>query len=145
VFAHEHARSAVITDLGHVPKRLAQHLDGCQLVLLESNHDPELLRIGPYPDFLKKRVASRFGHLSNEQAASLIAELGPDTTEVVLVHLSRTNNSPLLALSAARAALRGRKMQLCTAHQDEPLDRIVKTDPSARRRPHEAQLALPLG
>ncbi len=141
VFDHEGARAALITDLGHVPKRLAQHLSGCQLVLLESNHDEEMLRMGPYPEFLKRRVGSRYGHLSNEQTASLIAELGRETTEIVLMHLSRTNNAPSLALSTARAALQGRKVSLRVADQDEPLDLVISA--SARRR-HEAQLALPL-
>lgn len=144
VFEHAWARAALITDLGEVPKRLARHLEGCQLVLLESNHDLEMLRAGPYPEFLKRRVASRVGHLSNEQAASLIAALGPETVEVVLMHISQKNNTPLLALSAARAALKGRKVKLRAAQQDVALDLAVRWSASVRRRVHEAQLALPL-
>ncbi len=144
VFEHRWARAAIVTDLGEIPKRLAKHLEGCQLVLIESNHDPEMLRAGPYPPFLKRRVASRLGHLSNEQAAALIAQLGPETTDVVLMHISQRNNTPLLALSAARAALAGRKVKLKTAHQDTALDLSVRWSASVRRRVHEAQLALPL-
>ncbi|MCZ7678025.1 MAG: MBL fold metallo-hydrolase [Sandaracinaceae bacterium] len=144
VFEHGGARAALVTDLGSVPKALARHLAGCQLVMLESNHDPDMLWRGPYPEPLKRRVASRLGHLSNAQASALLAELGPETTDVVLMHLSQRNNSPLLALSTAKAALNGRKVRLRAASQDVPLDLEVRATASARRRDHEAQLALPL-
>jgi phosphoribosyl 1,2-cyclic phosphodiesterase len=144
VFAHASSRAALVTDLGEVPRRLAQHLAGCQLVLLESNHDPELLRRGPYPEFLKRRIASRLGHLSNEQASGLLRELGPDTVEVVLMHLSQRNNSPLLALGAARAALHGRPVTVRVAHQDATLDLAVRASAVTRTRAPVAQLALPL-
>ncbi len=144
VFAHRWARAALITDLGSVPRTLARHLEGCQLVMIESNHDPEMLERGPYPDFLKRRVGSRLGHLSNAQAAELIAQLGPETTEIVLMHVSRQNNTPLLALRTARGALSGRKVKLRAAEQDTPLDLNVRWSAGARRRVHEAQLALPL-
>ncbi len=141
VFAHGAARAALVTNLGEAPARLPEHLSGCQLVLLESNHDPEMLRKGPYPPFLQRRVGSRLGHLSNEQAADVIRRLGPDTTDVVLMHISQRNNTPLLALTAARAAAKGRSLRLKTAHQDSPLDLAVRVPAS---RSHEAQLALPL-
>lgn len=144
VFEHRWARAALITDLGSVPKRLVSHLEGCQLVMIESNHDPDMLWRGPYPEFLKRRVASRLGHLSNAQAAELIAQLGPETTDVVLMHISERNNSPLLALSTARDALKGRKIKLRAAQQDVALDLNVRWSASVRRRVHEAQLALPL-
>jgi phosphoribosyl 1,2-cyclic phosphodiesterase len=144
VFAHRCARAALVTDLGHVPARLADHLQGCQLVMIESNHDLAMLEAGPYPTFLKRRVASRQGHLSNEQAAELIARLGPDADEVVLMHLSRKNNLPRLALARARAALAGRGVRLRVADQDAPLDLQVRWTTPVRRLVHEAQLALPL-
>jgi phosphoribosyl 1,2-cyclic phosphodiesterase len=144
VFAHRFARAGLVTDLGHVPPRLAEHLDGCQLVMLESNHDLGLLEAGPYPPFLKRRVASKLGHLSNEQAAELIRKLGPDVDEIVLMHLSQKNNLPRLALSRARAALDGRPVRLRTADQDAPLDLEVRWSTTVKRRVHEAQLALPL-
>ena len=144
VFCHRYARAALVTDLGHVPRTLAPHLEGCQLVMLESNHDPAMLESGPYPDFLKKRVASKVGHLSNQQAAGLLARLGRETREVVLMHLSESNNAPMLALGCARAATQGRKMKIRCAHQDEPLDVTVRWSASVTKRAHEAQLALPL-
>jgi len=138
------ARAAVVTDLGHVPRGLAGHLSGCQLVLLESNHDPGMLDAGPYPEFLKRRIASRDGHLSNPQAAHLLARLGPGIRDVVLMHVSRKCNSPALALGCARAALRGRRVKVRVADQDEPLDLHVRSDARAGRGAHEGQLALPL-
>lgn len=138
------ARAALATDLGHVPSALAPHLAGCQLVMIESNHDPDLLALGPYPDFLKRRVASRVGHLSNAQAAELIAQLGAETAEVVLMHISQKNNTPLLALRAAQRALGERKVRLRAAAQDVPLDLHVRTSASARHQAHEGQLVLPL-
>ena len=144
VLEHGAARAALITDLGHVPKALAEHVAGCQLVMIESNHDPEMLARGPYPEFLKRRVASRVGHLSNAQAASFVGSLGPEAAEVVLMHISQRNNTPLLALTAARAALSGRKVRLRVAHQDAPLDVQVRWTSSLRRRASGAQLALPL-
>ncbi|HJL19915.1 MAG TPA: MBL fold metallo-hydrolase [Sandaracinaceae bacterium LLY-WYZ-13_1] len=144
VFAHRGARAALVTDLGHVPRGLAGHLADCQLVLLESNHDPAMLEAGPYPAFLKRRIASRLGHLSNQQAAHLLSRLGPGVRQVVLMHLSERCNAPMLAVGSARAALRGRRVKVRVAHQDEPLDLTVRPGPRVRRPAHEAQLALPL-
>ncbi|HEY8431941.1 MAG TPA: MBL fold metallo-hydrolase [Sandaracinaceae bacterium] len=144
VVEHAWARAAIVTDLGSVPKSLVRHLEGCQLVMIESNHDPDMLARGPYPEFLKRRVASPLGHLSNAQAAELIAKLGPETCEVVLMHVSRHNNTPLLALRTAQRALNGRKVKLRVAQQDVPIDLHVRWSATVRRRMHEAQLALPL-
>lgn len=142
VFEHRFARAGLVTDLGRVPKGLAGHLAGCQLVLLESNHDPAMLATGPYPEFLKRRVASNVGHLSNQQAAHLLARLGSETKEVVLMHLSKRCNSPMLALARARAALEGRRVKLRAADQDEPLDLHVRWSASVKQRVHEAQLGF---
>jgi len=109
------------TDLGVVPGGLAEHLSGCEVVLLESNHDPALLASGPYPPDLKARVASSRGHLSNAQAGELLANLDPAPRTVVLMHLSETNNQPEIALATVRRALDGRSIQLLAAHQTNPL------------------------
>ena len=84
---------ALVTDLGHVPKGLARFLDGCDALLLESNHDQDMLANGPYPPALKRRVGGALGHLSNAQASDLLADLPHAPSEVVLMHLSETNNS----------------------------------------------------
>jgi phosphoribosyl 1,2-cyclic phosphodiesterase len=88
-------RFAVATDVGHAPRDLRAFLRDCDLVLLESNYCPRLLESGPYPPRLKSRVAGPLGHLANEQAAELAASL-EDTrvSRLVLVHVSRTNNTP---------------------------------------------------
>lgn len=144
VFAHRAARAAIVTDLGHVPANLAQHLEGCQLVLLESNHDLDMLERGPYPASLKRRVASRLGHLSNEQAAELARRLGPEVSDLVLMHLSRKNNTPGRALAVVRAALAGRPVRVRVADQDAPLDLEVRSSAAFPRGVHEGQLALPI-
>lgn len=136
------ARAATLTDLGHIPDGLAEHLRGCQLVMLESNHCPTMLERGPYPDFLKRRIASRTGHLSNAQAAQLIGRLGPEARDVVLMHLSERCNTPMVALEAARRAL---KHEACVraATQDVPLDLEVTALPAEEQRRPAHQLALP--
>jgi phosphoribosyl 1,2-cyclic phosphodiesterase len=103
------------TDIGEVTGPLVEHLAGCEVVLLESNHDVGMLERGPYPSFLKRRVGSARGHLSNEQAATLLRALSPRTRAVALLHLSTTNNLVELALASARDALAGRRVHLCVA------------------------------
>ena len=142
VLEHAGHRAAVVTDLGHVPAGLAKHLDGCQAVLLESNHDPEMLARGPYPDFLKRRIASRTGHLNNDQAAQLIRRLGRGLKELCLLHISQRCNAPELALDTARAALR-HDARLTVACQQEPLDFEVRGRAVAVRAATVNQLALP--
>lgn len=99
-------RVAICTDLGVVTEPVHKALSGCKLVLLESNHDIRLLQTGPYPPALKMRILSERGHLSNLSCAEEIKRLYQDgTTHFILGHLSEQNNLPMLALSAARAAL----------------------------------------
>jgi phosphoribosyl 1,2-cyclic phosphodiesterase len=108
-------KAAIVTDLGEVPAALPAHLAGCDVALIESNHDADMLARGPYPPFLKRRVASARGHLSNEQAHGLLRALSRQTQTVALMHLSRTNNRPDLALEVARDALAGRAVRLVAA------------------------------
>ncbi|MGB5813003.1 MAG: MBL fold metallo-hydrolase [Polyangiales bacterium] len=118
-----HATSVgLVTDLGHVPNGLGRFLERCDTLLLESNHDAELLKIGPYPPSLKQRVGGPHGHLSNEQASDLLAELSHAPSWVVLMHLSETNNSMRLARASAEAALGHRGTKLLVARQREPLE-----------------------
>jgi phosphoribosyl 1,2-cyclic phosphodiesterase len=100
------ARLGLATDLGCWNRLAAARLQGVDLLVLEANHDVEMLRRGPYPWVLKQRVASRHGHLSNAQAAEALPELVSDRLRaVVLYHLSRTNNEPALAVDAIGEAL----------------------------------------
>jgi len=100
-------RFAIATDLGHATRDLRAFLATCDLVLLEANHCPHMLEAGPYPPRLKRRVGGPLGHLANDQAGDLAASL-EDTrvARLVLVHLSRTNNTPERALDAVASRLR---------------------------------------
>lgn len=100
------------TDLGHDPEPVRRALDDCDLLMIESNHDVDMLREGPYPVIVKQRVLGRHGHLDNETAAALLCDVATARTgRVILAHLSRTNNRPELALLAARREFerRGRR------------------------------------
>ncbi|BDU67939.1 MBL fold metallo-hydrolase [Geothrix oryzae] len=114
--------AAVVTDLGHPTALVADHLQELDLLVLEANHDVEMLREGSYPPQLKARILSRVGHLSNAAMAELLARvLSPRMRQVVLAHLSESNNHPDLARFAAEEALRGAATALHLAHQREPL------------------------
>ncbi|MBE6709247.1 MAG: MBL fold metallo-hydrolase [Ruminococcaceae bacterium] len=96
----------IATDMGEVTPECEEFLSGVRCAVIEANHDPDMLRCGPYPPSLKSRIASRRGHLSNGQCATLAADLAKTgTTGFVLAHLSRENNTPSLALSAVTASL----------------------------------------
>jgi phosphoribosyl 1,2-cyclic phosphodiesterase len=100
-------RFALATDLGHSSRELRAFLAACDLVFLEANYCPSLLETGPYPSHLKRRVAGPLGHLANEQTAELAASLeGTRVSHVVLVHLSRANNTPQRALDSVASRLR---------------------------------------
>jgi phosphoribosyl 1,2-cyclic phosphodiesterase len=129
VFQAEGVRMGVATDLGYIPPNVKAQLKGLDLLLLESNHDLEMLRDGPYPWSVKQRVLSRVGHLSNEAAAGFL-ENGYDgqAAYVILAHLSESNNLPELARVTAERALSGRPSllanRLLLAEQHEPLSAI---------------------
>lgn len=103
-----HARISVFTDLGSWHESLLEPIRASDLVVLESNHDLDMLWNGPYPAYLKRRVASSVGHLSNADCASSLATAlarGATKPSVWLAHLSQTNNAPSLAEAATKAAL----------------------------------------
>jgi phosphoribosyl 1,2-cyclic phosphodiesterase len=122
-------RLGVATDLGYVPPNVKAQLKGLDLLLLESNHDLEMLRDGPYPWSVKQRVLSRVGHLSNDAAAEFLEkEYDGRATYVILAHLSESNNLPELARVAAERALQGRVSllanQVLLAEQHQPLSPV---------------------
>ncbi len=129
VFRAEGVRMGFVTDLGYIPPNVRAQLQGLDLLLLESNHDLEMLRDGPYPWAVKQRVLSRVGHLSNEAAAGFLEE-GYDgqAAYVILAHLSESNNLPELARVTAERALNGRASllanRLLLAAQHEPLSSL---------------------
>ena len=102
----EGLRVGIVTDLGHATALVVNELRDCDVLMIESNYDHDLLDNGPYPRWLKTRIGSRAGHLSNEAAAELaVAAAGPATRRVVLMHLSERNNTPELARRQTIAAL----------------------------------------
>lgn len=106
VVAADGVRVGIATDLGHATTVVLERLRGCDVVMIESNHDPLLLRDGPYPLYLKQRVAGRMGHLSNPEAAAVLKHtVSGNCRAVVLAHLSERNNTPELASRTAKRAL----------------------------------------
>lgn len=94
------------TDTGLLTPRALEQLAGARILGLESNHDVKMLKQGPYPAYLKARILSAQGHLSNDQAAEALPELvGPDTETVVALHISQENNQPSLAVRTLAEAL----------------------------------------
>ena len=96
----------IVTDLGHFPKEVEYRLHACDLVLLEANHDMDLLLSGPYPHQLKQRIKSRHGHLSNDDAALAAIKLAAaGVSSILLGHLSQENNNAKLAFRTVTDAL----------------------------------------
>ena len=129
VFEAEGVRIGVATDLGYMPPNVTMALRRCDVLMLESNHDLEMLRDGPYPWSVKQRVMSRVGHLSNEAAAAFLEKnYDGNASYVVLAHLSECNNLPELARVMAERALRDRMSllanKLVLAEQNSPLEAI---------------------
>lgn len=107
---------AIATDMGHVTDEIVENLLGADTALIEANHDVEMLSYGPYPVYLKRRILSDRGHLSNDDCAALARRLAEGgARRVILGHLSRENNTPEKALSAVRSALGGLPVELCCA------------------------------
>jgi phosphoribosyl 1,2-cyclic phosphodiesterase len=130
LFAVEGVRIGIATDLGYIPPNVHLHLKRCDVLMLESNHDVDMLRDGPYPWSVKQRVMSRVGHLSNDAAAEFLEKsYDGQAAYVVLAHMSESNNMPELALVAAERALQDRGNllgnRLLLARQQAPLESIV--------------------
>jgi phosphoribosyl 1,2-cyclic phosphodiesterase len=108
-FSSADSKIGICTDLGYMPDSIRFHLRDCAALLLESNHDLDMLKAGPYPWSLKQRVMSRRGHLSNEVVSQYILDdLSPVTQTLILGHLSEQNNLPALARMVGEQALRSR-------------------------------------
>jgi phosphoribosyl 1,2-cyclic phosphodiesterase len=116
-------RIAIATDLGYIPESIKFHLRHTDLLLLEANHDLDMLKVGPYPWAVKQRVMSRVGHLSNKAMAEfLIEDLDSSTHQLVLGHLSEHNNHPAIVRMVASQSLdeRGLRTSVAIAGQREP-------------------------
>ena len=119
---------AITTDTGVVTERADHYMRLSRHIVLESNYDSEMLRTGPYPMYLKGRIASERGHLDNRDAAAYLqASFRPELATVLLCHLSEENNTPELALACTRASLEAAGARLAdpTASADERLGRTV--------------------
>jgi phosphoribosyl 1,2-cyclic phosphodiesterase len=117
------------TDTGIGSRLIDQRLRGCDSIVLEFNHDPEMLKNGPYPPSVQQRVRSRHGHLSNGDAAELLESIVNDKLQrIVLAHLSETNNLPEIAYREAVQALNGRlelsALEIATQERPTPLFEI---------------------
>jgi phosphoribosyl 1,2-cyclic phosphodiesterase len=128
-FRAEGVKIGFATDLGYMPTNVRNHLRGCSVLVMESNHDVEMLRSGPYPWSVKQRVMSRVGHLSNDALAEFFSSDYDGGAEyVVLAHLSEQNNHPEIARAAAEQALGGRQglwhNRVLLATQTEVLESI---------------------
>jgi phosphoribosyl 1,2-cyclic phosphodiesterase len=133
----------IATDLGRPTVAVRHALAGCDLLILEANHDEAMLWNGPYPWSVKQRIASSHGHLSNRAAAELAAELHhPALGGVVLAHLSDRCNDPALAEAVVGEALEalGYTGLLLVAGQDEPIEPIDVAELRERSRPEQLQL-----
>ena len=109
-----------ITDTGYINKKYFDMLSHKNIYLIESNHDEEMLRNGPYPPFLKARVISDHGHLSNKMTASYLDKFVDNNTKYVfLAHLSEHNNTEKLAYSETEEKLKGRNAEIIIAKQNE--------------------------
>jgi phosphoribosyl 1,2-cyclic phosphodiesterase len=128
-FRAEGVRLTVATDLGYLPENVKYYVKGCDCLMIESNHDLEMLRTGPYPWAVKQRVLSKKGHLSNDALAEFFScDYDGSAAFVILAHLSEQNNHPEIAREAAEKALCGRadllRNRLLLASQDEPLEPV---------------------
>ena len=132
------------TDIGHVSEAIREGLTGCEAIVLESNHDVDMLMDGPYPYDLKLRIRGKRGHLSNRECADLAAELaGQGTTHFLLAHLSEENNHPDLAFDETFSALTGYETTLHIAspnaitmlvgEEDSPIEKIITDTPEEVR------------
>ena len=121
---HAGVKLGVVTDLGYIPQSVKHHVRGCDFLMLESNHDLDMLKVGPYPWVVKQRVASKTGHLSNHAVAEYLrTDYDRSAETIVLAHLSGENNYPATAqLEVGRALeeIGAADTRLLVADQDSP-------------------------
>jgi phosphoribosyl 1,2-cyclic phosphodiesterase len=126
--ANGSVKIGVCTDLGAATKLVYRHLEHCSVLILEANHDMEMLKNGPYPWPVKQRIKSRIGHLSNEQSVDVLSQVFSEhLKQVVLAHMSETNNSAAMVSKTFNGMLEQRKRELLRitlASQHLPLDLV---------------------
>lgn len=120
-FTYGDTSVGIVTDVGYVTQTVYDSLCGCQAVIIEANHDREMVRCGSYPAPLKARILSGGGHLSNDDCAEISgAWARQGTKKILLAHLSEENNSPEAALATVRKATDPYGVDVCAAKRDEP-------------------------
>jgi len=136
------ARAGLFYDIGHVSRAIASACECLDILVLESNHDEELLRNGPYPRWLQARIASKIGHLSNHDAGAFArTAVTRELNHLVLAHLSEQNNTPRVALSAMKGAIARTRFRggVTAAKQDVVLGPFT---PGSKRAEQPLQYAL---
>lgn len=135
VFSFEGLRCAVATDIGHIDERWLGAVEGAQALVLEANHDVEMVKRGPYPQRLKQRILGRNGHLCNEDCAAALVRLAQKGAQAVfLSHLSADNNLPELAYKAVSDALTnagyevGGDIRVMVSRRDRLSDLLILAD-----------------
>ena len=112
IYAYDH-KICLATDIGHVTPVIKENLLDASAILLESNHDVEMLKDGPYPENLKRRILGKKGHLSNHSAGELLCDIRTERLQYVFLgHLSKENNCPTLAYNTVKAILESNKISL---------------------------------
>lgn len=133
----------VFTDIGAPCDHVIKHFKNCHAVFLETNYDPEMLQTGRYPYYLKRRIASQYGHLSNQQALELFCEHRPSfMSHLFLSHLSKENNDPAMVYSLFEKHANGVEIVLTSRYEEIPLYRIDSSLPPQKIQIREQQLSL---
>ena len=129
IIEDDNIKLAYITDTGYINQKYFDVLKNLDVYLFESNHDIELLQNGPYPPWLKRRVLSDVGHLSNESAAFYLTKLiGKNTKKIILIHLSETNNLEEIALDTFKKTMEDYNIdfnEVSCAHQNEISEEVI--------------------
>jgi len=120
IFNSEGLRLGILTDVGHITPHIQRHYARCDCLVIECNHDVEMLRVGPYPYTLKQRVGGNYGHLNNQQAASMLRHADHKRLQMVMaVHVSEKNNSKNLVSRALKDELGSTNIDVQIADQSE--------------------------
>ncbi|HEX8171112.1 MAG TPA: MBL fold metallo-hydrolase [Thermoanaerobaculia bacterium] len=144
VEARDGTRVGIASDLGYVSSEVLRHLSGCDGLFFESNHDLDMLRMGTYPWSLKRRIMSRFGHLSNDDSMTAVQRLlGADLKTLCMIHLSQKNNHESIVREMCTRLLNrtGASVDFAIARQFEPTG-VFDVARRRERKPMPGQMAL---
>jgi phosphoribosyl 1,2-cyclic phosphodiesterase len=144
VEARDGTRVGIASDLGYVNGEVIRHLSGCDGLFFESNHDLDMLRMGSYPWSLKRRIMSRFGHLSNDDSVHAVQRLlGADLKTLCMIHLSQKNNAESIVREMCTRLLRrtGASIEFSIAKQFEPTG-LFDVARRRERKPLPGQMSL---